>query len=229
MLAQPVVHFCRVNKKACVASIIKRGEGQSDRGLSEVSASSVQQPSDCVWLSEHNRAFACFAQLAGNLVAFVGARFACKRNIVWDHRIGRGSRAVGPNVIHEVFAGLQSYARACEPFNRCINIVFGVQPWIKADHITVFSRAGEPVSELGLGPIDGSEMGRIHLVADLQLVTPIYENASSTHKGDTESCRACESSEPFKSRIAISHVFALVRVSSGDNVPVKSSTFHGVA
>ena len=75
MGAQGVIYFGRIDKQFGVATIIERGKGQCHRGMPQIAAPSVQQPSNGIRLRQHSRLMAGLAQFLGHSAPFVRTAF----------------------------------------------------------------------------------------------------------------------------------------------------------
>ena len=97
-----------------------------------------------------------------------------------------------------------------------------MEPGIETDEAAIGQGLPQPAGGLDLGPVDGREDGGVDLGADLGAVATIHKDTGAMGENDTEPGRAGEPREPGQALVARSHVFALVGIGTGHEIPIKT-------
>ena len=125
-----------------------------------------------------------------------------------DRRTG----PVGPDAVHQVFAGDQGDATALETLVHLPDMVGRVEPGIEPHTATGGQMLAQPGRGFHIGPVDGGEMICVDLHLDLNAVATIDKDARLVRQRDTESRRAGEPREPGQTLIARGDILALMRI-----------------
>ena len=134
-----------------------------------------------------------------------------------------------PNGVDQVVGGPERNAAIGKRFVQLFYLVIRVQPHIKTDFGVVRSMVIQPITQFGFGPVDGGEMGSVHLFFDLYAITAIDEDSGNFGQHRAKPGGTCEAGQPRKAGVAGGHIFALMGVGAGDQETGEIGRMHGGA